>query len=212
MSDGSNPAQTDVVVQLFDLATKKFTTPKLAENRPYGHQDPTWRPDGKLLLYVKNGRDGARGAPAIFRFDPATGKSSALTGPGYIAPSWSPDGRFIAATRTSGFGTDIVILDGQTGAELARATDDGASWSPTWSPKGDGIAFLHVASGIVDLRLVPIETSTPTWTFGDPLDLTQVSGLDGESRPDWYVPADQLPAPTPTPASAAPSSPPSAAP
>ena len=43
---------------------------------PLGHQDPTWRPDGKVLLYVRNGRDGPKGAPAIWRWDATKGKAS----------------------------------------------------------------------------------------------------------------------------------------
>ena len=35
------------------------------------------------------------------------------------------------------------------------------------------------------------------WTAGDSIDLTQDAGLDSISRPDWFVPADQIPAATP---------------
>ena len=65
VSDRPDPTQSDVVLQFYDLATKKTTVPKLSETAPLGHQDPAWRPDGKVLLYVRNGRDGARGAPVI---------------------------------------------------------------------------------------------------------------------------------------------------
>ena len=61
VSDGPNPTQSDVVLQFYDLDSKKSTVPKLGETPPLGHQDPTWRPDGKVLLYVRNGRDGAQG-------------------------------------------------------------------------------------------------------------------------------------------------------
>ena len=40
---------------------------------------------------------------------------------------------------------------------LLRVTDDGASWAPTWSPAGDGIAFLHLDGQTVDLRLAKLE-------------------------------------------------------
>jgi Tol biopolymer transport system component len=201
VSDGTNPATSDVVVQLYDLQTNKLTRPKLAENSPLGHQDPAWRPDGKLLLYVKNARDGARGTPSIVAYDPLTGKTSALTGPGYLSPSWSRDGRYVAATRTDSFGTNVVILDARTGTELLRLTNDGQSWSPVWSPKGDAIAYLHLQNEIVDLRMIPLTGTAPNWTAGTPVNLTDVSGLDGVSRPGWFIPPDQLPAlPTAGPA------------
>ena len=193
--------KSDVVLQLYDLATKKSTVPKVAETPPLGHQDPAWRPDGKVLLYVRNNRNGARGAPVIYRLDVAKGTASALTGPGYLEPAFSPDGRYVVATKTSSFGNDLVILDAANGRELLRLTNDGASWAPVWSPIGDAIAFLHIEGQIVDLKLIRLEGDAPNWTVKDVTDLTEVSGLDGSSRPGWFVPPDQLPEPTPTPVS-----------
>lgn len=199
LSDGPDPTKRNVVLQFMDLATGTLTVADVPETAPLGHQDPAWHPSGDLLLYVKNERDRARGAPAIQRLDIATGKASALTGPGYLAPSWSPDGRFIAATRVTSFGNDIVVLDGSTGVELVRLTSDERSFSPVWSPAGDAIAFLHVAHGIVDLRMITLKGAGPDWKVGDVLDLTEVSGLAAGSRPVWFIPADELPAPTPSP-------------
>ena len=201
VSDRPNPSRSDVVLQLYDLETKKSTVPKVPETPPLGHQDPAWRPDGKFLLYVRNGRDGARGAPVIYRYDVAKAKAAALTGPGYLEPSYSPDGRFVVATKTSSFGNDLVILDAGNGRELMRLTDDGKSWAPVWSPIGDAIAFLHIDGQIVDLKMARLEGDAPNWSVKDITDLTEVSGLDGSSRPGWFVPADQLPEPTPTPVS-----------
>ena len=199
VSDLPQPDRSDVVLQLLNVATGKLTSLGLNESQPLGHQDPAWRPDGKVLLYVRDDRDGAKGIPRIYAWNPATKKSSALTGPGYIHPAYSGDGRWIAATRTTAFGTDIVILDGTTGAEVLKVTNDGNSWGPTWSPKGDGIAFLHSNGQVVDLRLVNLKGSGPSWTLGDALDLTSGAGLDSLSRPDWFIPADQLPPPVVTP-------------
>jgi len=204
VSDRPDPANGDVVLQFYDLSTKKSRVPQLAETPPLGHQDPVWRPDGKELLYVRNGRSGARGAPVIYRWTVATSKAAALTGPGYLEPSYSPDGKYIAATKTSSFGNDLVILDASNGRELLRVTTDNASWAPTWSPLGDSIAFLHIKGQIVDLKLARLDGTAPNWTVKDITDLTEVSGLDGASRPDWFVPASELPPPTPAP-SAAPS-------
>jgi Tol biopolymer transport system component len=213
VSDRPDPSQSDVVLQFYDLTTKKSKIPPLGETAPLGHQDPTWRPDGKVLLYVRNGRDGPKGAPVIVRYDVAKGKGAPLTGPGYLEPSFSPDGRFIVVTKTSSFGNDLAILDATNGRELLRVTNDGASWAPAWSPTGDSIAFLHLSGQIVDLKLARLEGDAPNWTVKDITDLTEFSGLDGESRPGWFVPADQGPAATPTPVvSTAPSSSGSAAP
>ncbi len=198
-SDGPDPSKRNVVLQFIDLETGALTPANAPETAPFGHQDPAWRPDGKVLLYVRNERDRARGAPTIQRYDVANQKASALTGPGYLAPSWSPDGRFVAATRTTSFGTDIVILDARNGTEIVRLTSDERSFSPAWSPAGDAIVFLHHAHGIVDLRMIPLTGSGPDWVVGEPLDLTDVSGLDAGSRPAWFIPPELLPKPTPSP-------------
>lgn len=203
VTDAPNPENSNVVLQFFDMKTEKITRAGVAEIGILGHQDPEWRPDGKFLLYVKNGRDGAKGAPIIVRYDPATRKTKALTAAGYVSPSYSPDGRYMAATRTSNLGTDVVILDANSGLELLRVTNDGASFSPSWSPAGDGIAFLHLVGQTVDLQLARLDGAGGAFAVKDIIDLTEVSGLDASSRPDWFIPAGDLPAPTPTPTPAA---------
>lgn len=199
VTDAPNPDESNVVLQFFDTGSKKIKRAGVAESGLLGHQDPEWRPDGKYLLYVKNGRAGTRGTPIIVRYDPATKKTKGITTPGYLNPSYSPDGRYIAATKTSSLGTDVVILDGSNGRELLRLTSDDASWGPTWSPAGDGVAFLHLDGQTVDLRLARLEGLAPSWTIKETIALTEVSGLDANSRPDWFIPASELPAPTPTP-------------
>jgi len=205
-TDAPNPLQSDVVLKRFDLASRKLTSLNLPESGSLGHQDPAWRSDGKALLYVRNGRDGSKGAPQLYRYDPATKKTAAFTGPGYLSPSYSPDGRFVAATRSDSFGTDVVILDSR-GKEVLQVTDDAHSFSPVWSPAGDAVAFLHLAGQIVDLKEATLDASSGQWAVSKTTDLTTVSGLDGASRPSWFVPASELPAP-----SAGPTQPGSAAP
>jgi Tol biopolymer transport system component len=82
---------------------------------------------------------------------------------------------------------------------VLRVTDDDASWSPAWSPRGDAIAFLHISGQIVDLRMATLDGSGANVAVKDTFDLTRVSGLDGASRPSWFIPADQLPPPSPSP-------------
>lgn len=214
VTDAPNPDESNVVLQFFDMETRKLTRAGVREIEVLGHQDPEWRPDGKLLLYTQNGRDGSRGAPVVMRYDTREGKSRALTSAGYMQPSYSPDGRYFAATRTTTRGTDIAILDANTGRELLRVTRDDASWAPAWSPAGDAIAFLHIVGQTVDLRLAKLDGSAPTWTVAEVVDLTEVSGLDAASRPDWFIPPELLPTPPPTvtPTAAPSSSVPSAAP
>ncbi len=204
VTDGPDPTRSDIVLKSLDPATGKLTALKVPEISPLGHQDPAWSPDGHYLLFVKNARDGSRGAPAILRYDTTTQKSVALTGPGYTSPSWSPDGRFIAATRTTSFGTDVVILDAAHGSELLRVTNDEGSFDPVWSPAGDAIAYLSISGGVTDLWSAAITTAGAPALKDKPLQLTIAAGLDAASRPGWSIPASLLPSPAPT---VAPSSP-----
>jgi Tol biopolymer transport system component len=199
-SDLPDPTRSDVTLKLVNLKNDKVTTPDLDQRPPLGHQDPAWRPDGERIAYVRNDRDGAKGTPRIYVYTPDSGKARALTGPGYLHPAYSPDGRYLAATRTSAFGTDVVILDAATGGELLKVTADGDSWGPTWSGAGNQLAYLHVEGQVVDLRMAQLEGSAPAWTVGKTVDLTTNAGLDSLSRPDWFVPGDQIPAATEAPA------------
>ena len=93
-----------------------------------------------------------------------------------------------------------------TAASCCASPTTARSWAPTWSPIGDSIAFLHIKGQIVDLKLARLDGPAGNWTVKDITSLTEVSGLDGESEPDWFVPADDLPVVTPPP-SAAPAAP-----
>jgi hypothetical protein len=210
VTDAPNPGEDNVVLKFFNVETKKLRSAGVRSTGVLGHQDPEWRWDGKLLLFTQNGRDGARGAPVILRYDTRTKKAGTLSAPGYMQPSYSPDGRYVAATRTTALGTDVVILDARNGRQLLRLTDDGASFAPSWSPAGNGIAFLHIVGQTVDLRLAGLDGTAPAWTVKETVNLTEVSGLDASSRPDWFIPANLLPA-TPAP-TVAPSTPASGAP
>jgi Tol biopolymer transport system component len=198
ISDGPDPTERDSVLQFYDLESEERSVPDVPETAPLGHQDPSWRFDGRYLLYVRNGRSGSRGAPVVYRWDATDQVANQVTGAGYLEPRFSPDGQYIVATRTTAFGNDVVILEAAHGRELLRITDDGRSWAPVWSPAGDAIAFLHIDGLIVDLKMARLEGAGPNWTVTETVDLTQVSGLDGGSRPDWYIAPEDLPA-TPAP-------------
>ena len=196
VSDLPDPSKSDVVLQTFDIAKKKLTPVDVPENPPLGHQDPAYSPDGKTLLYVQNARDGSRGAPSIWRWLPAKKRFGTVTGPGYVNPDWSPDGRYIAATLTDSFGTNVVILDARNGTELLRVTKDDASWAPTWSPRGDQLVYMHLDGLAVDLRIVDLTGKGASLKASESEPLTDFAGLDGASRATWFVPADQLPVPS----------------
>jgi hypothetical protein len=200
ITDGPDPTIQDPVVKFVELGTRTLVDPGLPEVQLLGHASPAWSPDGRFVLYVRNAREGTRGTPTIRRYNLANEQDRALTDAGYRTPAWSRDGRYVAATKTSAFGTDIVVLDQRNGAELLRLTNDEQSFNPVWSPMMDAIAFFKVQHGVVDLWVARLEGTAPNWTLGEAFAMTTSAGLDAASRPAWFIPVDQLPAlPTPTP-------------
>ncbi len=203
VSDGPDPTKSNVVVGLVSVSKQQLNPLGLPENPPYGHQDPAWRPDGKVLLYVRNGRDGARGTPTIWRYDVASRKTTRFSQPGYTEPLYSPNGRYVLATKTSALGTDIVILDARNANELLRVTTSGQAWGGAWSPDGTQIAFLELAGSTTDLAVATIGAGADGGLSVDKVEpLTEFSGLDATSRPAWWGPRP-TPAPTPTPGASA---------
>jgi Tol biopolymer transport system component len=200
VSDGPDPTKSNIVLGQVNVARQRLTPLGLAENPPFGHQDPAWSPDGKYLLYVRNTRKSGRGSPAIWRYDPAKKKASQLSRPGYTEPLYSPDGKYLVATKTTSLGTDIVILGAGSANELLRVTADGRSWGGAWSPDGTQIAFLRLAGSTTDLQVATIEKdASGNLAVAETEALTEFSGLDAESRPAWWGPRP-VPAATPTPA------------
>jgi Tol biopolymer transport system component len=202
ISDDSNPSMS-AVVQTLPVKGGKLTKLPLAEDYRLGHNDPAWSPSGASIAYTYNHREGSAGRPRIAIYDVKTKKTRFLTGFGYAQPNWSPNGKYVAAVRTSGRGRDVVVLDAKKGTELLRVTDDGRSFAPVWSPAGNQIVFLRAQGQSIDLVLASLGSGKALSVDKEEA-LTSQSQLDGTSRPAWFIPPDQLPRPTPSPTTAIP--------
>lgn len=203
ISDAPNPFVNDYRVETYSPGSGQLVRLPLAADYGVGHNDPTWSPDGSTIAYSYNHREGSIGRPRIALYNVRTHASRFLTDFGYAQPSYSPDGRFVAAVRTSTKGRDVVILDASSGLEILRLTDDGQSFAPVWSPAGDQIAYLRARGLNLDLWVATLAGSGSTFSVAGTQPLTSQSLLDGTSKPTWYVPADQMPAATPPPSGAA---------
>jgi Tol biopolymer transport system component len=164
-----------------------------------GHNDPEWSPDGTKIAYTYNNQSGQIGVPRIAIWDVGSDREPRQLRGRYANPSWSPDGRFLAAERTDGSGRDIVILDVQNGSEVVRLTNDGDSFSPTFSPAGDQVAYLHRDGLDVDLWIMTLDPARG-YELLERKPVTEDGSLDAASPPAWFIPPDQLAAPVEAPA------------
>ena len=170
--------------------------------RPSATRMPPGDPTASVLLYVHNGRDGPRGAPQIYRYNSATKKATALTGPrlhGAVA------GRPTAATsrrpRPDTLGTDVVD---------PRRPDRRRGPAPDQRRPlvGAGLVAARRRDRLPPHRRARSSTWTddrldrpgPNWTVERAARLTEYSGLDASSRAGLVHPARPAPGDAAAPA------------
>jgi DNA-binding winged helix-turn-helix (wHTH) protein/Tol biopolymer transport system component len=98
--------------------------PQPASSGAGAEMQPNWSPDGASLMYSDFPFfSSSSGKVAIHLLNLATQKAEVLPGSlGFFAPSWSPNGRYVAALTSSG--QRIMLFDFKTGAwsELAKGS------------------------------------------------------------------------------------------
>ncbi|MDQ3493785.1 MAG: hypothetical protein M3452_11085 [Chloroflexota bacterium] len=197
-SDGED-GSGELLLSVLSTDGGSIETVTVGESSGLGHSDPAWSPDGARIAFTYNARSGSAGAPRIGVYTLADQSLQLLRGNGYANPSWSPDGTRIAAERTSGRGRDLVIVDAERGGEVARLTNDGRSFAPAFSPDGTQLAYFHLEGQGVDLRVMTLESTATGVDRLEDMAITDDGSLDASSPPSWWMPADLIPEPTPSP-------------
>jgi len=139
-----------------------------ADKQPFQREDvfelewvssPQISPDGKRVVYVRNGMDimtDSRGGN-LWLSNPDGSGQVPLTGrdANEGSPAWSPDGSRIAFTSSAGNGTEIYVywIDDGRFARLTQLQRSPRGLS--WSPDGKTIAFSMLVPGEPAVLVTP---------------------------------------------------------
>ncbi|MDE2620150.1 MAG: Tol-Pal system protein TolB [Sphingomonadales bacterium] len=128
-------------IYVYDLETGKQRLITQSTNPTFA---PRWSPDGKWILYSM----AIGGNTDIYKISAAGGgQPLRLTNtPGInIGGSFSPDGSKIVFESDRSGGQQVYVMNAD-GTDQKRITFfGGRAATPEWSPRGDQIAFTHIA-------------------------------------------------------------------
>ena len=130
------------------------------------YPDPSWSPDGSSI--AMNGREGDDGPFAIYLISPHTLERRQITSPpngiwGDHDPSYSPNGDFLAFTRSASEGMqDLYLVDLQSGSEKALTAESRNIWGHTWIDNST-IVFSSNRTGRPSLWRLDIDEPRPEW-------------------------------------------------
>ena len=92
-----------------------------------------WSPDGTRLAYSSRSEHNRFDIAVLDLVTLASVRLTSGNGSNE-SPSFSPDGRRIAFSSTRAGGTQIFVMDAQTGGGVEQLTSQGRNSSPDWSP------------------------------------------------------------------------------
>ncbi len=119
---------------------------------------PDWGPASNFIAYISY----LSGGPGLHLVDLRTGRKTPIVTHGdfNISPSFSPDGKTLAFSRSVGNGNTEIFVCNRDGSNLRRLTTArGIDTNPAWSPTGREIAFTSSRSGTPQIYIMGAEGS-----------------------------------------------------
>lgn len=143
---------TDVMGRTYDLYVASGNGAVIARlTDAFGEDcDAEWSPNGKRIAFVSYRHDpdaSGFGNGELYVMNADGSKKTRLTANGVPdrSPTWSPDGRQIAFSRTgsseSGETEDLYVMNADGSGVTKLATGNLHNTGPSWSPDGTRIAF-----------------------------------------------------------------------
>jgi TolB protein len=137
---------------VYDIGSGRQTLVTESRNATFA---PRWSPDGRSILYSM----AIAGNTDIYRVSASGGGTpQRLTDtPGIdVGGSFSPDGGRVVFESDRSGSQQIYVMDADGGNQRRISFFGGRAATPEWSPRGDQIAFTHIAG---DLRIAVMTPS-----------------------------------------------------
>ncbi|XSG77051.1 TolB family protein [Herpetosiphon llansteffanensis] len=148
---------------------------------------PTWSVDGSMIVYSQAERCfGCEVAEiqlgyAVLDLPGGNDEYGVLQGPsddsfqGALDPAFSPDGKWLAFTKSVNGYSDIFIVPapdatGKVSSAPIKLTSTGRSRQATWSPDGRKLAFFTI-NDQVTLSIADLSVQGNTPSLGQPVDI-----------------------------------------
>jgi TolB protein len=131
-------------IYVYDLATDRQRLITESRNPTFA---PRWSPDGKWILYSM----AVAGNTDVYKISAAGGGTAQrLTdGPGIdVGGSFSPDGSRIVFESDRSGSQQVYVMNVDGSDQRRISFFGGRAATPEWSPRGDQIAFTHIAGNL----------------------------------------------------------------
>jgi len=148
-----SPAGTSIVIstsqsagneQLWSVATDGSAMTALTTDDAFANLKPSWKPDGSSLAYYR--QDG-QGEVELWTMGPSGEDAGKLAGLGQSEilekPTWSPDGRYLAAIHGSQAATEVLLIDLSTGKKMRLNENEGKFSILSWAPDSSALIFME---------------------------------------------------------------------
>jgi dipeptidyl aminopeptidase/acylaminoacyl peptidase len=182
--ESDSDGDLDILVANTDGSDPVNLTNELLEGTPSAERDPSFSPDGKLIVFSSNSHPASNTGDDIWLMN-ADGTNKRNLTPfanSQLNPVFTPDGKRIVFESNSGGTTagDIYVmnLDGSGLTNLTPAAES-EDQAPVVSPDGSKIAFeRNLAPGNDDIYVMRIDGSDLT-------NLTPEVGGPDQEKPAW---------------------------